>query len=53
MTQVQKRILLISLVPLFMSLLSVSIINVVLSAIGQDLGASSSALQWGSSQLRV
>ncbi|QZE27258.1 MFS transporter [Brevibacterium casei] len=46
MTQVQKRILLISLVPLFMSLLSVSIINVVLSAIGQDLGASSSALQW-------
>lgn len=46
MTQVQKRILVISLVPLFMSLLSVSIINVVLSAIGQDLGASSSALQW-------
>ncbi|GAA0034768.1 MFS transporter [Brevibacterium metallidurans] len=46
MTQVQKRILLVALVPLFMSLLSVSIINVVLSAIAADLGASTSALQW-------
>ncbi|QQB13497.1 MFS transporter [Brevibacterium casei] len=46
MTQVQKRILLVALVPLFMSLLSVSIINVVLPAIERDLGASTSALQW-------
>ncbi|MGO2038291.1 MAG: MFS transporter [Brevibacterium sp.] len=46
MTVTQRRILLIGLVPLFMSLLSVSIINVVLPAIGDNLGASSSALQW-------
>ncbi|WP_350271329.1 MFS transporter [Brevibacterium sp. CBA3109] len=46
MNQVQRRIALIGLVPLFMSLLSVSIINVVLPAIETDLQASSSALQW-------
>ena len=46
MNQVQRHILLIGLVPLFMSLLSVSIINVVLPAIESDLSASSSALQW-------
>lgn len=46
MNQVQRRIVLIGLVPLFMSLLSVSIINVVLPAIETDLHASSSALQW-------
>lgn len=46
MDQVQRRIVLIGLVPLFMSLLSVSIINVVLPAIETNLQASSSALQW-------
>lgn len=46
LTQTQKRILLIGLVPLFMSLLSVSSINVVLPAIASDIGASNSALQW-------
>lgn len=46
MNQVQRRIVLIGLVPLFMSLLSVSIINVVLPAIETDLHASSSGLQW-------
>lgn len=42
----QRRILLIALVPLFMSLLSVSIVNVVLPAIGTSLEASNTALQW-------
>ncbi len=46
LTQTQKRILIIALVPLFMSLLSVSIINVVLPAISTTIGASSSELQW-------
>jgi len=46
MTQTQKRILLIGLVPLFMSLLSVSSINVVLPSIATDIDASTSALQW-------
>ncbi|TGD11951.1 MFS transporter [Brevibacterium sp. S111] len=46
MSQTQKRILLIGLVPLFMSLLSVSSINVVLPSIAADIGASTSALQW-------
>src|SRR5699024_1616646 len=46
MTQKQRRILVIGLVPLFMSLLSVSSINVVLPAIATDIGASTSALQW-------
>ncbi len=46
MTQTQKRILIIGLVPLFMSLLSVSSINVVLPSIAADIDASASALQW-------
>lgn len=46
MTQTQRRILLIGLVPLFMSLLSVSSINVVLPSISSGLDASTSALQW-------
>nr|WP_228281817.1 MFS transporter [Brevibacterium pigmentatum] len=46
MTQTQQRILLIGLVPLFMSLLSVSSINVVLPSIAADIDASTSALQW-------
>ena len=46
MTQTQRRILVIGLVPLFMSLLSVSSINVVLPAIATGIGASTSALQW-------
>lgn len=46
MTQTQRRILLIGLVPLFMSLLSVSSINVVLPSISSNLDASTSALQW-------
>ncbi|SDS73308.1 Major Facilitator Superfamily protein [Brevibacterium siliguriense] len=46
MTQTQKRILIIGLVPLFMSLLSVSSINVVLPSIASDIHASTSALQW-------
>ncbi|WP_309131805.1 MFS transporter [Brevibacterium sp.] len=46
LTRTQRRILIISLVPLFMSLLSVSIINVVLPAISTTIDASSSELQW-------
>ena len=46
MTQTQKRILIIGLVPLFMSLLSVSSINVVLPSIAAGIDASTSALQW-------
>lgn len=46
MSDDQHRILLIALVPLFMSLLSVSIVNVVLPAIGSSLDASNTALQW-------
>ncbi|MGO1435618.1 MAG: MFS transporter [Canibacter sp.] len=42
----QRRILGLSLVPLFMSLLSVSIVNVVLPSLQNDLDASESALQW-------
>lgn len=42
----RRRILWVLLVPLFMSLISVSIVNVALSSIQQELGASSSALQW-------
>ena len=46
LTQQQKQILSVVLIPVFMSLLSVSIVNVVLPAIGRDLNAPSSALQW-------
>ena len=42
----QRRILLLTLVPLFMSLLSVSIVNVILPSVQEDLDASTSALQW-------
>lgn len=42
----QKRILALTLVPLFMSLLSVSIVNVVLPSVQTSIGASSSELQW-------
>ncbi|MFC7403133.1 MFS transporter [Citricoccus sp. GCM10030269] len=41
-----NRILVILLVPLFMSLMSVSVVNVVLPAIEDGLGASSADLQW-------
>lgn len=43
---VSRHILAVVLVPLFMSLLSVSIVNVVLPSIGETIGASTSALQW-------
>lgn len=46
LTQQQRQILLVVLIPVFMSLLSVSIVNVVLPGIGRDLDAPSSALQW-------
>lgn len=42
----QKRILALTLVPLFMSLLSVSIVNVVLPAVQESIHAGSSELQW-------
>ncbi|WP_085529172.1 MFS transporter [Kocuria massiliensis] len=42
----QKKILALTLVPLFMSLLSVSIVNVVLPSVQDSIGASSSELQW-------
>ncbi|GAA4282924.1 MFS transporter [Brevibacterium daeguense] len=46
MSQDQRRILVIALVPLFMSLLSVSIVNVVLPSIEISIGAGPSGLQW-------
>jgi EmrB/QacA subfamily drug resistance transporter len=46
MTQDQRRILAVALVPLFMSLLSVSIVNVVLPSIELSIGAGPSGLQW-------
>lgn len=46
MTDVQRTVLAITLVPLFMSLLSVSIVNVVLPSIEEGLGAGPSGLQW-------
>ncbi|PZP37001.1 MAG: MFS transporter [Kocuria rhizophila] len=42
----RSKILWVLLVPLFMALVSVSIVNVALPAIQADLHASSSALQW-------
>lgn len=41
-----KRILVVLLVPLFMALVAISVINVALSAIGESLHAGSSGLQW-------
>lgn len=46
MTREQRRILTVLLVPLFMALLSVSIVNVVLPAIDASLDASDAELQW-------
>lgn len=46
MTLEQRRILTVALVPLFMSLLSVSIVNVVLPSVETSLDASPTALQW-------
>lgn len=46
MSGIQKQILAVVLVPVFMSLLSVSIINVVLPSIQSSLDTSTSALQW-------
>lgn len=46
MTQDQRRILVVVLIPLFMSLLSVSIVNVVLPSIELSIGAGPSGLQW-------
>ena len=45
-TPEQRRILLVSLIVAFLSLLSVSIVNVVLPSIEESLAASSAALQW-------
>lgn len=40
------RLLVVLLVPLFMALVSISVINVALTPIGESLGASSTQLQW-------
>src|SRR5690625_3080678 len=42
----QQQLLGVALVPLFMSLLSVSIVNVVLPSIQWSIGASNTGLQW-------
>ena len=42
----QRRMLPTLLVPAFMSLLSVSVVNVTLPAIGDSLNAGTSGLQW-------
>ncbi|AXE37306.1 MFS transporter [Acidipropionibacterium virtanenii] len=42
----RRRLLLVLLAPLFMALVAVSVINVALVPIGNDLHASSSGLQW-------
>ncbi|MGC0142104.1 MFS transporter [Pseudactinotalea sp. Z1732] len=42
----QRQLLAVVLVPLFMSLLSVSIVNVVLPSIQISIGASNTGLQW-------
>ena len=42
----QRRLLAVALVPLFMSLVSVSIVNVVLPSIQISIGASNTGLQW-------
>lgn len=46
MTAEQRRILAVMLVPMFMSLLSVSIVNVILPDMQRSIGASNSAIQW-------
>lgn len=45
-TRHPRRLLLVLLVPLFMALVAVSVINVALTAIGSSLGATSEGLQW-------
>ncbi|MFC0674741.1 MFS transporter [Brachybacterium hainanense] len=42
----RRRLLAVLLVPLFMALIAVSVINVALTAIGHSLGATSEGLQW-------
>src|SRR5699024_5626230 len=46
MTAEQRKILAVMLVPMFMSLLSVSIVNVILPGMQRSIGASNSAIQW-------
>ncbi|WP_134324876.1 MFS transporter [Cumulibacter soli] len=46
MTSEQRKLLVAILVPLFMSLLSISIVNVTLPSMQHSLGASDSAIQW-------
>lgn len=46
MTGEQRRLLVAILVPLFMSLLSISIVNVTLPTMQSSLNASDSAIQW-------
>lgn len=46
MTGEQRKLLVAILVPLFMSLLSISIVNVTLPTMQTSLGASDSAIQW-------
>lgn len=46
MTGVQRAILAVVLVPVFMSLLSISSINVILPSVQESLAASNSAIQW-------
>ena len=42
----QRRMLTVLLIPLFLALMSVSVVNVALPAIERDLGASPADLQW-------
>ncbi len=46
MSAEQRKILAVMLVPMFMSLLSVSIVNVILPDMQRSIGASNSAIQW-------
>lgn len=46
MSAEQRKILAVMLVPMFMSLLSVSIVNVILPDMQKSIGASNSAIQW-------
>lgn len=45
-TREQRRILVVAVVPLFMALLSISIVNVVLPSIRISIGASTAGIQW-------
>lgn len=46
MSAQQRKILTVMLVPMFMSLLSVSIVNVILPDMQRSIGASNTAIQW-------